>query len=383
MQERSASAFRWDEPPAWVFLAFMVLTGLLTLTQQQLYRDISVPGWVLAWMLVIVYALPVLLAVFAFDLFSRKHVTPLIAAMAWGAIAATSLAALANEGWTMALSRTTGPDVAAVWVASVTAPWVEEALKLAGVVLIFLMMRDRVSDLMDGFVLGAMCGLGFSIVEDVFYFMAVFGGEPAGVLQGFFVRVVANGLYGHLLYTGLGGMGVAYFATRRGKRPLGRRLAAASLFISLGVFAHFLWNTPWLDLFPTRPWSAVDLLVLPLAVLVKAIPLVLFLGVLGILSARRRRRWVGLLEEAQVPGGGFLHGLGSWTSARRSVGEMRARAGDGAAQILRRLQGAMLRAAMLVDRGGLEGPGVGAALEECAALDTALSAIPGAPSASG
>ena len=81
MQVRSASAFRWGEPPAWVFLAFMVLTGLLTFTQQQLYRDISVPGWVLAWMLVIIYALPVLLAVFAFDLFSRKHLSPLVAAM--------------------------------------------------------------------------------------------------------------------------------------------------------------------------------------------------------------------------------------------------------------------------------------------------------------
>lgn len=383
MKVRSASAFRWDEPPAWVFLAFMVLTGLLTFTQQQLYRDVSVPGWVLAWMLVIIYALPVLLAVFAFDLFSRKHVTPLVAAMAWGAIAATSLAALANEGWTMALSRMTGPDVAAVWVASVTAPWVEEALKLAGVVLIFLMMRDRVSDLMDGFVLGAMCGLGFSIVEDVFYFMAVFGGEPAGVLQGFFVRVVANGLYGHLLYTGLGGMGIAYFVTRRGRRSPARRVAVASSFIFLGVFAHFLWNTPWLDLFPTRPWSTVDLFVLPLAVLVKAIPLVLFLGVLGILSTRRRRRWVGILEDAAAPGGEFLAGLGSWAGARRSVREMRARAGEGAGQILRRLQGEMLRTAMLVDRGGLEGPGVEAAFEECAALDTALSAIPGAPSASG
>ena len=383
MQARSASAFRWDEPPAWVFLTFMVLTGLLTFTQQQLYSDISVPGWVLAWSLVIIYALPVLLAVFAFDLFSRKHLTPLVAAMAWGAIAATSLAALANEGWTMALSRMTGPDVAAVWVAAVTAPWVEEALKLAGVVLIILMMRDRVSDLMDGFVLGAMCGLGFSIVEDVFYFMAVFGGEPAGVLQGFFVRVVANGLYGHLLYTGLGGMGVAYFATRRGRRSQARRVAVASSFIFLGVFAHFLWNTPWLDLFPTRPWSTVDLVILPIAVLVKAIPLVLFVGVLGILSARRRRRWVGILGDAQVPGGKFVAGLGSRVGARRAVREMRARAGDGAGQILRRLQGAMLRAAMLVDRGGLEGSGVEAAFEECASLDTALSAIPGAPSASG
>ena len=36
--------------------------------------------------------------------------------------------------------------------------------------------------------------------------MAAFGGTPAGVLQGFYVRVLSSGLYGHVLYTGLVGM---------------------------------------------------------------------------------------------------------------------------------------------------------------------------------
>ena len=77
--------------------------------------------------------------------------------------------------------------------------------------------------MMDGFVYGAVCGLGFAVVEDVFYFMGVFGGQPDGVLQGFFVRVVASGLYSHVLYTGLVGMGIGYVVSRRATRPLGRR----------------------------------------------------------------------------------------------------------------------------------------------------------------
>ena len=256
-------------------------------------------------------------------------------------------------------------------------------MKLAGVVLIFLMMRDRVSDLMDGFVVGAMCGLGFALVEDVFYFMAVFGGEPAGVLQGFFVRVVANGLYGHLLYTGLGGIGLAYLVTRRGQRSLARRTGVAAVFVLLGVFAHFMWNTPWLDRFPARPWSATDVLMLPVAVLLKAIPFVCFVVVLAILAARRRRHWAALLAENGLAAPRIVADLCTWRSARAAVTATRGRAGDAAADILRRLQGALLRTAMVIDRGGLDDPGVAAAASECASLEAALSAIPGAAPASG
>ena len=77
---------------------------------------------------------------------------------------------------------------------------------------------------MDGFVYGALCGLGFAVVEDVFYFIAVFGGDVGGVLQGFFVRVIASGLYSHVLYTGLVGMAVG-IARHAARRPLPPRAA--------------------------------------------------------------------------------------------------------------------------------------------------------------
>ena len=112
------------------------------------------------------------------------------------------------------MSRVGGPEFAARWTAALTAPFVEEILKGLGVVLIYLIAPDEFDDMMDGFVYGAVCGLGFAVVEDVFYFMGVFGGHPNGVLQGFFVRVVSSGLYSHVLYTGLVGMGIGYFVSR-------------------------------------------------------------------------------------------------------------------------------------------------------------------------
>ena len=148
-----------------------------------------------------------------------------------------------------------GPEFAARWTAALTAPFVEEILKGLGVVLIVLIARDEVDDVMDGFVYGALCGLGFAVVEDVFYFVAVFGGDVGGVLEGFFVRVIASGLYSHVLYTGLVGMAVGTLITRRDGRSRRERLGPAALLAGAAVLGHFLWNSPILEFFPAHPWE--------------------------------------------------------------------------------------------------------------------------------
>ena len=166
--------------------------------------------------------------------------------------------------------------------------------------LIYLIARDEVDDVMDGFVYGAICGLGFAIVEDVFYFMAVFGGEPAGVLQGFWLRVVAGGLYGHVLYTGIVGMAVGVVVSRRAAEPLRRRLAVAAGLCVLAAAAHFLWNSPLLTFFPAEPWTGSDYLVVVLATAVKGLPLLVFVAIAVTLARRRERRWLRSALEAEV-----------------------------------------------------------------------------------
>jgi hypothetical protein len=197
------------------------------------------------------------LLVYLLDAYEREPLSLVVGALAWGAVAATSLAGLANHDWGAVVARLGGPDLAAQWTAALTAPFVEETLKVVGVVLIYLIARSELNGLLDGFVYGAMVGLGFAVVENVFYFVGQFGGQPAGVLGGFFVRVLASGLYGHVLYTGLTGMGIAWFVTRTDLRPA-RRLAVAAGLCLAGVVGHFLWNSPLLNLFPTGNLTLAD-----------------------------------------------------------------------------------------------------------------------------
>ena len=228
------------------------------------------------------------------------------------------LSGIANEGWGLVVARLGGPVFAAEWTAALTAPFVEETMKVAGVVLIYLIARDEMDDVMDGFVYGAMIGLGFALVEDVFYFIAIFGGSPGGVLAGFYVRVVSSGLYGHVLYTGLSGMGVAYFVSRRGEVAFGKRLAVALGLFGSAVAAHFLWNSPFLNLFPSSVDDVGDWLRVPFAAAVKGAPLLLFVVVMVRLARRRERMWLqtALGRRSTRPGSPRPSSGYSWTRAR-------------------------------------------------------------------
>ena len=351
---RQTSLFQWSEPAFWLYAAIVVVTALYTVGQQQLFQKLSPSGWALSWGLLLVYGLPLFLAIYLLDLYEREPMSLVLGALVWGAVAATVLSGIANEGWGLVVARVGGPVFAAEWTAALTAPFVEETLKLSGVVLIYLIARDEMDDMMDGFVYGAMVGLGFALVEDVFYFIAIFGGTPGGVLAGFYVRVVSSGLYGHVLYTGLSGMGVAYFVSRRGEVPFGRRLAVAiGLFIA-AVAGHFLWNSPLLDFFPGSVDDVGDWLRIPLAAAAKGAPLLLVVVVLVRLARRRERMWLEVALRSEVDSPALseeeLRVLLDPSARRRSRREMRARAGDAAERLLKRLQKEQVNLAMVRTR---------------------------------
>jgi RsiW-degrading membrane proteinase PrsW (M82 family) len=376
--------FRQPRQPAfWLYLGLVGLTGIVAIAEQSLYRSISPSGWALSWFLLALYGLPVVVVVYLLDLYEREPVPLLVAAFVWGAIAATTLSAIGNAGWGLAVARIGGPEFAARWTAALTAPFVEEILKGCGVVLIYLIARDEVDDVMDGFVYGAICGLGFAIVEDVFYFMAVFGGEPAGVLQGFWLRVVAGGLYGHVLYTGIVGMAVGVVVSRRAVEPLSRRLTVAAGLCLLAVAAHFLWNSPLLALFPAEPWAGWDYLLVVFATAVKGLPLLVFVAIAVTLARRRERRWLHSALEGEVGLDGIsseeLHLLESPRRRLAARRAMRRRAGARAASLLHRLQREQVNLAMVASR--VADPADPALLRQrryCRSLRDALDAIPAA-----
>jgi RsiW-degrading membrane proteinase PrsW (M82 family) len=375
--------FRPREPAFWLYVVVVGLTGLVAIAEQGVYRRISPAGWLLSWLLLLLYSVPVFVLIYFLDLYEREPIPLVLASLVWGAVAATTLAGLANAGWGLVVAELGGPAFASRWTAALTAPFVEETLKGLGVVLIYLIARDEFDDMMDGFVYGAVCGLGFAVVEDVIYFMGVFGGSTAGVLRGFFVRVVASGIYSHVLYTGLVGMGIGYFVSRRETRTVGRRLGVLAALCGLAVLGHLVWNAPWLDLFPAQPWTGSEWLLIPVATAVKGLPLLAFVLIALWLARRRERRWLTTALRGELGSGAItdeeLAVLLEPSRRREARRTMRRRAGPRAATLLHRLQREQVNLAMLRERVAVDDdPLLIRQRAHCRSLRDALDAIPGA-----
>ncbi|MGZ4113977.1 MAG: PrsW family intramembrane metalloprotease [Actinomycetota bacterium] len=349
------SLLRWREPAFYVYVALVAYGLVHTVTQQNVLRTVSPGGWLLSWALLTpLYALPIIVAVIWLDLYEREPASLMLGAVVWGAVVATTIASRANDGWLAVISHLANPVFAVRWGPSITAPFDEELAKFLGVVAIYQIARTEIDDLMDGFVYGALVGLGFAIVEDVFYFIAVYGGSTAAVLSGFWVRVVSAGLYGHVLYTALSGMGLAYFVTRRGEVPLARRFAVMIGLLLAAMAAHALWDSPLFDFVPRGPLTLGNALLIPLAMAVKGLPFLIFLAALVWLARRREERWFASIMTSEVGLGGIteeeLEVLTRPRLRRRVVREMRRRAGRETARLLRRLQKEQINLAMVRTR---------------------------------
>ncbi len=376
------SLFQPRQPAFWVFVAFLAYGMVRMSTALGQLSSISRSGWALSWVLLALYAAPLFLLIYYLDLYEREPWSVAIAAFLWGAFAATALA-LDSGGWNEALAQVIGPEAAQRWGPALTAPIIEEFLKGAGIVLLYLIVRDEIDDAMDGFVYGALCGLGFAVVEDVIYFMAGFGGTPAGVLQGFYVRVLSSGLYGHVLYTGLIGMAVGVVVSRREPAPLRERLVVAGGIVALAVAGHVVWNAPLLRIGPSGPVEGAGWLFVTLGLAVKGLPLLLFVVLALRLARRREERWLADALAAEVGGEGLrpdeLATIRSPRRRRAAVAAMRQRAGAPAATLLARLQHEQIDLAMLASRvATTDDPALVAQRSYCRSLREALDAIPGA-----
>lgn len=372
------SFVRIEEPAFWVFIVGLTIGTVTIIGTLADLSQVSRSGWYLAWGLLAIYAVPVGIVVYRLDLYEREPIPLAIAAFAWGALGATGLSIRA-AGWSEVLAGVAGGDVASVWGPAVLIPVIEEVLKAAGLVLLAMLARDEFHDMMDGFVYGAFVGLGFAIVEDVVYFMAVFGGTPAGVLDGFGIRVLASGLYGHVLYSALIGMAIGLIAAppdpSESRRH--RRAVTAGLIVA-AVGGHIVWNLPALT--PSGGGAASILLLV-----VKGVPLLVFVVLAVRMAHRRERRWLGralatpavgevvTVDDAAV--------LGDPRERRRSAAVMRRRAGRRAAALHRRLQREQVNLAMIVNEAPGDTATIAAQADVCRSLLLALATIPGASSA--
>lgn len=267
----------------------MVLGGLYFLLTQLIEIVISPAGWALSWLLLLLYIVPVVLVVRWLDLYEREPRSLLIGAFLWGAIVAVMFSGLGNDAWGVVIAKLFGAEFASQWSAALTAPVIEEIYKYLGIVVLFLIARAEFDDLIDGFVYGALIGLGFAVAEDIYYFIFVFGGDVPAVIQGFWLRVVGSGLYGHVTFTGIAGIGFAYFVTRRLDQPLLRRLLVATGLLLVAIAAHFVWNSPFLHDLDIILYGAF-----------KGLPFLIGLIVLLYLARRREHSALGEILAGEV-----------------------------------------------------------------------------------
>jgi protease PrsW len=344
--------FRPRQQAFWVYAALILAGTWFTVVQQDVLERLSPSGFALSWLLLALYLIPAVVLISFLDLTRVQPRSLLLGGLLWGAVTATSIAALGNDGWGLVVARLGGPEFAATWSAALTAPLVEESAKVMGVILLAMIARDQFRDPLDGFVYGALVGLGFSVVEDVLYFVGIYGGTPSDVLHGFFIRAIGSGLYGHVLWTGISGLGVAYAVALADRRTRARRFAVAGSLLLVAMAGHFLWDSPLLDLYPTT----TNLLLVFAAEAVKGLPFLAFAAILIILARRRERDALGvaLTNEAHQ---GFIPPeeisvLASPALRRRARRAARSNAGRRGAWDLGRLQREQLRLAAMLHRYG-------------------------------
>jgi protease PrsW len=178
------------------------------------------------------------------DRYARLPVGLLVAGLAWGGFAATSLmAGTANGALSDLYAKAFGQAWSLNWSAALSAPFDEELAKGFGLLLLIALAPRVIRTAFDGFILGAAIGLGFQIVEDVQYAFdaagASFGTNPlASELGNIWLRM-ATGVAAHVLYSAIFCAGLVYLLGRPAEP---RRVGRGLLLMVTAMLLHGIWD---------------------------------------------------------------------------------------------------------------------------------------------
>lgn len=179
------------------------------------------------------------LLIYNFDHYEQEPLWLLSAVFLWGAIPSILAAFLFNSLFSLAPFWLLGPEAGLVVGASIVAPIVEESVKGLALVGILVIWRHELDSPLDGIIYGAMVGLGFAMIENVYYFLTIFseGGLSAWGIN-ILLRSIIFGL-NHALFTSLTGLGIAigHLSTRRTTR-----LIAPIAGWSAAILLHLIHN---------------------------------------------------------------------------------------------------------------------------------------------
>ena len=172
------------------------------------------------------------------DRYEKEPLWLLITTFVWGAVPAVVLAIIFNGIFGLPFYAIFG-EASDALVASFVAPLVEESIKGVMLLIIFFLWREQIDSLLDGIIYGAIVGMGFAMVENVFYFETVFAEEGLEAWQfNIFLRAIVFGL-NHALFTSMTGLGVAY---ARMTPNLALRFVAPVIGWGVSVFMHTVHN---------------------------------------------------------------------------------------------------------------------------------------------
>lgn len=339
----------------WVFLLFIAL-GVRT-TVVLFHNGFNVvPATVLLGIAVwALYTLPILWLLRSLDLFEQHPRSGFALAFAWGGLGAVYLALPANQAMFALWAKLVGPEFCATWGAAIAGPTDEEPLKLLGVVLLVLIARNQFRSIVSVMALGAMSGLGFQVVENLFYTLntAINHSTPdqiAPVIQMFVVRGIICGAWSHTGYTMVASFGLGYFVARP-QESLAKRLAVAAGALLLAWSMHFFWNSHLLySVFNDSAWIVAYFPV-------KGGPVLIGLWLMWRIAQREENAHLGALAEHFVPPDLITpaerHALGATAERRRLRQAMKRAHGKPAGRLLTQLQKAQIRLALLAGHAAL------------------------------
>ncbi|WP_433385400.1 PrsW family intramembrane metalloprotease [Actinoplanes sp. CA-142083] len=179
------------------------------------------------------------------DRYSRQPLSLVVAAFVWGGFGATWTFALSGNTALISLySKLAGQNFSLDWGAGLSAPFFEELSKGAGVLLLMFIAPRVIRTAYDGFIIGAFAGLGFEILEDIFYALNAapeeFGSHQLETSLSTVVLRLVTGFSAHILYSAIFGAGLVYLiGTVAQRRRIGRGLA----LVLTAMLLHGLWDS--------------------------------------------------------------------------------------------------------------------------------------------
>ncbi len=178
-------------------------------------------------------------AVTWFDRYEKEPLWLMIAVFVWGAVVAAGSAFILNTLFGISVFAVTGSETAAnVGAAVISAPIVEETVKGAAVLGVYLYFRHEFDSLLDGIIYGSLVGFGFAATENINYIFSGF--SEGGLATALLVSVIrAIGIaFLHASLTSCTGLGFAVLRLNHGLL----RLAAPLVGYGAAILFHATHN---------------------------------------------------------------------------------------------------------------------------------------------